>query len=149
MATSREGPNPLRPYYVPPTVGPPPVKSSANGTGSGSRSSAKPRPSSKPVYGSSARDMLSDLDYSDYLSDASPSVTEMIKNLMDQGLWKYTSILFAQPFEVAKTVLQVQDAGAIEEKSKERTISSRHTSYRHDKYEVCCSYCSPPMLSHC
>jgi fusion and transport protein UGO1 len=138
MATSRD-PNPLRPYYIPPTVEPLPAKTKSNSTGAAVKnraSSAKAASTSKPGYGSSAREMLSDLDYSEYLSDGSPSITEMIKTLMDQGLWKYTSVLFAQPFEVAKTVLQVQDAGAIEQKSREKATLPRHTSYRHDRYEV-------------
>jgi fusion and transport protein UGO1 len=52
--------------------------------------------------------MLSDLDYSDYLSDASPSAADMMREWLDQALWKYMSVLLAQPFEVAKTVLQCQ-----------------------------------------
>ncbi|MCJ1448149.1 MAG: mitochondrial fusion and transport protein ugo1 [Stictis urceolatum] len=140
MASSPEGPNPLRPYYVPPTVGPPPSKSNANGTSASSaRSGAKAAPSSRPGYGASTRDMLSDLDYSDYLSDGSPSVVEMIKTLVDQGLWKYTSVLFAQPFEVAKTVLQAQDAGAVEEKGKGREIVQRsqsHQSAGQGRYDI-------------
>jgi fusion and transport protein UGO1 len=51
--------------------------------------------------------MFSDIDYSDYLSESSPSISEMIKNVLDQAVWKYTNVLLAQPFEVAKTILQV------------------------------------------
>lgn len=32
---------------------------------------------------------------------------EMVKKWMDQAVWNYTSVLLAQPFEVAKTILQV------------------------------------------
>lgn len=52
--------------------------------------------------------MFSDLDYRDYVSDASPSTIQTIKDVIDELMWKYTSVLMAQPFEVAKTVLQVR-----------------------------------------
>jgi hypothetical protein len=109
--SSRDAPNPLRPYYISPSIGqlsdPNFYQTSPSHTSpsSGNRN-ASPLPSKQPF--SSARDMLSDLDYSDYLSDSSPSVTDMVRELLDQALWKYTSVLLAQPFEVAKTILQCQ-----------------------------------------
>ncbi len=107
MSSAREGPNPLRPYYIPPSVGLPadPISNTSHSFSSKSAPST-----SKPNFGSSARDILSDLDYSDYLSDSSPSAVVVIKRLVDQALWKYTSVLLAQPFEVATTVLQVRVA---------------------------------------
>ncbi|KAL8798113.1 MAG: hypothetical protein Q9182_006940 [Xanthomendoza sp. 2 TL-2023] len=92
MSAPKEGPNPLRPYYIPPSVG---------GT-AGATSKASPSPnlgskygSSQPAtpstFGSSARNILADMDYSDYLSDASPSSTATVKALAEQALWKYTS----------------------------------------------------------
>lgn len=33
---------------------------------------------------------------------------KMIKDLLDQALMKYTSVLLAQPFDVSKTILQVR-----------------------------------------
>ena len=48
------------------------------------------------------------MDYTEYISDAAPSSSEVGKRLVEQAIWKYTSIFLAQPFEVAKTVLQVQ-----------------------------------------
>ncbi|KNG88710.1 hypothetical protein ANOM_002741 [Aspergillus nomiae NRRL 13137] len=95
MSSSREGLNPLRPYYFPPSMG----LEAANAT------SSPPDASSAHVFGSSARDLLSDLDYSDYLEN-SPSVSSWIKDALDRALWKYTSLLTAQPFDVAKTILQ-------------------------------------------
>ncbi|KAE8372522.1 hypothetical protein BDV26DRAFT_98131 [Aspergillus bertholletiae] len=95
MSSSREGPNPLRPYYFPPSMG----LEAANAT------SSPPDASSAHVFGSSARDLLPDLDYSDYLEN-SPSVSSWIKDALDRALWKYTSLLTAQPFDVAKTILQ-------------------------------------------
>lgn len=110
MASNREGFNPLRPYYIPPTIGeaPDPAPSSGPSPGSFSRHGPGDR------YASKARDMFSDMDYKDYLSDPSPSAVQTVRDLIDELLWKYTSVLMAQPFEVAKTVLQVrshEDAG--------------------------------------
>src|ERR1700712_4050183 len=103
MSTSREGPNPLRPYYIPPSIGIPP--DAAGVTGSGTHGLGI-KNGSAASYASSARDIFSDIDYSDYLSESSPSSVEMVRDLLDQALYKYTSVLLAQPFEVAKTVLQ-------------------------------------------
>ena len=64
--------------------------------------------STAPTYASSARDIFSDIDYSDYVPAGSLSTVDMIKELLDQALYKYMSVLLAQPFEVAKTVLQVR-----------------------------------------
>ncbi|KAH8664622.1 mitochondrial carrier domain-containing protein [Xylariales sp. PMI_506] len=110
MASSaREGVNPLRPYYIPPTIGEqatfsspgqPNPFSSANAAGS--------------KYASKARDIFPDLDYRDYVNDPSPSTIQSIKDLVDELLWKYTSVLMAQPFEVAKTILQVRAQDDIE-----------------------------------
>lgn len=108
MATSRDSPNPLRPYYIPPSIGLPadPVPNAAPRPSPSAKPSASPP---KPSFGSQARDILSDLDYGVDLSlgDGSPTVAEMAKKLLDQAVWNYTSVLFAQPFEVAKTVLQL------------------------------------------
>ncbi|KAL8757506.1 MAG: hypothetical protein Q9184_004186 [Pyrenodesmia sp. 2 TL-2023] len=112
MSTSREGPNPLRPYHVPPSVGK--ATSSVPNTSTSAHVGSKygsTQPASSPSFGSSARNILADMDYSDYLSDPSPSSTATIKTIAEQAIWKYTTVLLAQPFEVAKTVLQVQAPG--------------------------------------
>jgi fusion and transport protein UGO1 len=109
MSASTDGPNPLRPYYKPPSIGLP--EPNPNLTG----------PASPPLIpkrmGSSSnrdfRDLLSDLDYGDYLPDASPSVADMAKKLVDRTIYSYTSTVMAQPFEVAKVVLQCYDPGAV------------------------------------
>lgn len=132
MSTSREGPNPLRPYVIPPKadpVAPPKQNASTGGT-------QRTRTSAASNLGSSARDMLSDLDYSDYLNDASPSFAEMLKTLVDQGLWKYTSVLLAQPFDVAKTVLQVQLASAVEEARLAQTKAEKPVRKESRQYDV-------------
>ena len=148
MSASREGPNPLRPYYVPPSVGPS-TRSTPNTSANTTTKNASSAPAAKPSFGSSARDILSDLDYSDYLSDASPSATDVLKRLIDQAAWKYTTVLLAQPFEVAKTVLQVQHAGTGHESSVNGTSNEdmrRHPGrYRDDRYGV--GVCKFPSLS--
>jgi mitochondrial fusion and transport protein UGO1 len=111
-STSREGVNPLRPYYIPPTIG--------EQTGSLPR---EPNPFShanatagagNTKYASRARDIFPDLDYRDYVNDPSPSTIQSVKDLIDELLWKYTSVLMAQPFEVAKTILQVRTQDDLE-----------------------------------
>lgn len=102
MGSPEEGPNPLRPYYIPPSIGlPPPSSSHAQDAASASiPASAQAR------FGNSARDLLTELDYSDYLSDSSPSISGSTKDLLDRAIWKYANVLMAQPFETAKTILQ-------------------------------------------
>ncbi|RDW88319.1 hypothetical protein BP6252_00351 [Coleophoma cylindrospora] len=106
MSTTREGPNPLRPYYVPPSIGLPPEV--GNATTSGATHGVGLKNGSAASYASSARDIFIDIDYSEYLSESSPGTLAQIKRLLDQALYKYTSVLLAQPFEVGKTVLQVR-----------------------------------------
>ena len=138
MSNFTEGPNPLRPYYKPPSVG---LPLDAGTHSSSAHIISKHAPSTaKTSFGSSARDILSDLDYSDYLSDTGPSAGEAIKHLLDQALWKYSSVLFAQPFEVAKVVLQVQLASTVQDGSTQLVINDKMRrkpeKYRHDDYEV-------------
>lgn len=118
MTPRRPGDNPYRPYYIPPSIEEPlehPLPKpdphaffahhhAAAGNGSGTN------------YASRARDIFSDLDYKDYIAEPSPSVVRSAKALIDDLLWRYTSVLMAQPFEVAKTILQVRlqdDPGAL------------------------------------
>lgn len=136
MATSRDAPNPLRPYYIPPSIGLPPDVPQ-NQTSAASYSS---RSASKPSLGSQARDILSDLDYDSYFPDTSPTVAGHAKRLLDQALWNYTSVLLAQPFEVAKTILQIHEAnGQLPNlnrlKTEEWGSRSRPDSFHSGKYE--------------
>lgn len=107
------GVNPLRPYYIPPSIGPP-----ADHHGNPHHHAA-PSPSPKPLsnnggnttgahYASKARDMFADIDYKEYISEPSPSAVQTLKELLDESLWKYMSVLMAQPFEVSRTILQVR-----------------------------------------
>jgi len=142
MSSSREGPNPLRPYYIPPSVGLP-ADPTPNTTFANSFGSKHVPSTSKTSFGSSARDILSDLDYSEYLSDSSPSAVEVIKGLADQALWKYTSVLLAQPFEVAKTVLEVHVArDGTRSAAAAEDMRRRPGSYRDDMYSDVCSVLS-------
>ncbi|CAM1508188.1 Fc.00g050360.m01.CDS01 [Cosmosporella sp. VM-42] len=108
MSAHREGVNPLRPYYIPPTIGDPSESLPKSSPG------PNPFPGARNVtasgrYATKARDMFSDIDYKDYLNEPSPSVVQSVKDLIDELIWKYTSVLMAQPFEVAKTILQVRN----------------------------------------
>jgi mitochondrial fusion and transport protein UGO1 len=137
MSTKREGVNPLRPYYVPPTIGasvgsapsqpnPNPFsQGSANGTAAGTK------------YASKARDIFPDLDYKDYINDSGPSGAQAIKSLIDELLWKYTSVLMAQPFEVAKTILQVRMQDDMERIANGATPVStpRQSSFTEERYD--------------
>lgn len=117
MTSTKEGVNPLRPYYIPPRIGEQTETlpranpfSNANETSTG--------------YASKARDIFPDIDYNQHLDELSPTSIESIKQFIDELLWKYTSVLMAQPFEVAKTILQVRrqdDVGEINASAVETT----------------------------
>lgn len=116
LPLSRDAPNPLRPYYIPPSIGLPPESLAPHAANASSMApppspySARSPGQAPPSFGSQARNMLSDLDYDSYFPGAAPTVAEHAKKLLDQALWNYTSVLLAQPFEVAKTLLQVHEA---------------------------------------
>ena len=132
MSLAREGPNPLRPYYIPPSVGYAQENGSLPSSSAASDGYSKsiPSASSRTSFSSSARGILSELDYSDYLSgSSSPSVKEVSKKLLDQALWKYTSVLVAQPFEVARTVLQCYAIPSTD--SSRGSDASRKAQQRH------------------
>ena len=108
MSTNKEGVNPLRPYYIRPSIGERvdhvPVPS-ANPFGEPRNATAS---TSSASYSSRARDMF-DLDYKGYLNDDSPSMAQNVKELLNDLVWKYTSVVMGQPFEVAKTILQARN----------------------------------------
>lgn len=96
MQDARYTPNPLRPYYKPASIGVADITSNAT--------KATSKSASGPTFS------FPDLDYSDYISDAAPSINLSLKSIIDQTVWKYTSVVFAQPFEVAKLILQARVA---------------------------------------
>ncbi|OQO15343.1 hypothetical protein B0A48_00726 [Cryoendolithus antarcticus] len=102
MTSSRE-PNPLRPYYIPPSIGEAPGAAS---TASQAHPSAVPR-TSRPAatLHSTASDLLPDITI-DLRSSAGEAWTNT-RTLLDALAWRYASCLMAQPFDVAKTILQV------------------------------------------
>jgi mitochondrial fusion and transport protein UGO1 len=137
MANQSDEINPLRPYYIPPTIGEPPESLPTPGP----RAFAQENATGK--YASKARDIFSDIDYKDYLAEPSPSAIQTVKDLVDELLWKYTSVLMAQPFEVAKTIMQVRSqddvggiaaAAATADQARQRQTSQRISMYD----EVCC-----------
>jgi fusion and transport protein UGO1 len=123
--STRDGPNPLRPYYVPPSIG----------LGQDAAFSP-PNASSAQVFGGSARDLLADLDYSDYL-ESSPSVSGWVRDALDSAVRRYTNVLTAQPFDVAKTILQAyvvpDDSSAGQFPKGDRYRSGRGS--RNDSYD--------------
>lgn len=74
------------------------------------------------------------MDYSDYVSEDSRSTLDMIRQMLDDAMYKYLAVLLAQPFDVAKTVLQVRSQGLLDDscgkkaagKGAERFMDSRY-----------------------
>ena len=148
MSTPREGPNPLRPYYVPPSVGPSGPQNGTLATNAGSKHVSS---TSTNTFGSSARNILADMDYTDYIPESSPSSTAIVKALVEQAMWKYTSVFLAQPFDVAKTVLQVQAGGQAPRSQAKEVVADdmrrRPGAYRRDSYEVGGNLACVPLLA--
>jgi len=101
---SRDGPNPLRPYYIPPSLGRNTIPDNVTPTNISSSGSGNTF-----GLGGSVSDLFSSLDPGrPFLDKDGPTLIEMGKKLMDQAIWKYSSVLLAQPFDVAKMILQVR-----------------------------------------
>jgi fusion and transport protein UGO1 len=124
MGASSDTPNPLRPYYKPPSIGFPDI--SPNSPPFGPRRSTP---------GNDIKELFNDLDYGDYFPGNSPSIGDMAKSIMDKAVWNYTSTVLAQPFEVAKVILQTYDAGAV---ISPATLSEAKRSYSKEA-DVCIS----------
>lgn len=122
LTPSSDGPNPLRPYYRPPSIGfSDPTSTSAHIPKPGNNAS------SSASFGSG---ILPDLSYDDILGDRSsgPSTLEAVRALTDQMMWKYSSVFLAQPFEVAKMVLQVRWGGELERAAAARAKAANGRS---------------------
>ena len=124
---SRE-PNPLRPYYIPPSIGPAPGAVPNNASAPTPTMPRAARPSAS--YQSNATDLLPDLDL-DFRSSAGEAWTNT-RALLDTLAWRYASCLMAQPFDVAKTILQVSLPPSVVTAStpRKRKTSSRQSSRR-------------------
>jgi len=112
--------NPLRPYYIPPSIG------------------KETQPILQPTTAASTSSFsFPDLDYTEYIPEASPSVTGQIRTFLDKGLWKYTSVVAAQPFEVAKLILQTRVAqeSDLDEPTQHRGASYERDDYTEEEYE--------------
>lgn len=130
--------NPLRPYYIPPTIGEPAVEPM---TAPGPHAFAQGNATDN--YASKARTIFSDIDidYKDYLNDQSPSVMSTVKEVLDELLWKYMSVFMAQPFEVAKTIMQVRaqdDLGGLEALAVEQAKQKTATNQKIRMYDEVC-----------
>ena len=91
------------------------------------------------------------MDYTDYIPESSPSSTAIVKGLVEQAIWKYTSVFLAQPFDIAKTVLQVQAGGQAQRAQAKEAVADdmrrRPGGYRRDSYEVGENPANPPLLA--
>ncbi|KAK3712129.1 hypothetical protein LTR37_009220 [Vermiconidia calcicola] len=119
LSTSRE-PNPLRPYYIPPSIGPTPSASPSQPLHTG-------RPAPSPSLSSSAREYLPEIDLD--IKSTTSEAWQQMRSLLDTLAWRYTSVLLSQPFDVAKTVLQVSlpPSTAAPRITKKRKTSPRQT----------------------
>ena len=159
-SNSTREPNPLRPYYRPPSIGipqdlpPPPSNSTSSATPfkSGSTHGLGAKNGSAARYASSARDMFNDLDYADYLSESSPSSLESIHRQLNEWTSKYFGVLLAQPFDVAKTILQIREQGLGESVGSSATESGRansRASERSQSYSQVCVYVCRTCIQEC
>ncbi|CAZ86337.1 unnamed protein product [Tuber melanosporum] len=110
--STRQGPNPLRPYYIPsPPI--PPLDSSAP--------TPAPLPTASYSYPPAPTDSRSGgsilADYSEYLEDQSPK--EVIKGWFQQAAVQYSLQLIGLPFENSRTLLQ---CGAVPKGAGKRIV---------------------------
>ena len=116
-------PNPFRPYYIPPAndylldsiqsaantaFSKASAISSTSSPSFSSSSSSSISSSTTSIFASAARELLGDLDYSDYLSEdgGNLSPVELTKKIVSNIGVKYVNQGLNQPFEVAITNLQ-------------------------------------------
>ncbi|KXL47923.1 hypothetical protein M433DRAFT_142183 [Acidomyces richmondensis BFW] len=110
LNTSRD-PNPLRPYHIPASISSPtsPIISSSSSS-------------------AAAHDILPDLDTTEVWAQA--------RTILDALLYRYTSVLLAQPFDVAKTILQVWSPPSdFQEEDKGLGLNRRRNRVGYREYE--------------
>lgn len=74
------------------------------------------------------------MDYSDYVSEDSKSTLDMIRQMLDDAMYKYLAVLLAQPFDVAKTVLQVRSQGLLEDATSKKTMGKGAAGFMDSRY---------------
>ncbi|KAK9364784.1 mitochondrial carrier domain-containing protein [Lipomyces kononenkoae] len=108
MAANTGPMSPLRPYYQRPELvfhsGVPDLAITKADNGTSSSASSFSTSSLFSMGSSQADSILADLDYADYLE--LPNTSELVRGLTNALLTRYSSTFLAQPFEVAKMVLQ-------------------------------------------
>ncbi|KAK9239252.1 mitochondrial carrier domain-containing protein [Lipomyces kononenkoae] len=108
MAANTVPMSPLRPYYQRPELvfhsGVPDLAITKAGNGTSSNASGFSTSGLFSMGSSQADSILADLDYADYLE--LPNTSELVRGLTNALLTRYSSTFLAQPFEVAKMVLQ-------------------------------------------
>lgn len=133
MASSNQQPNPLRPYYIPPSIGP---KASASTSQTADAARAGATRSSASIS-SSARDLFPELDLD--LKSTTSEAWQHTRSLFDTLAWRYTSVLLAQPFDVAKMILQVSlppsGTAATPQKKMTAQAGSSKAKGRSSRYE--------------
>ena len=106
-------PNPYRPYVVP--------LDSSHHLISPSRSTP--------------RDLLADLDIpTDYLEN--PELSELLSSLFTQGISKYAAVFIRQPFEVVKTIMQVQYISLLGRRPASPPAKRKYVLDTEDEFEV-------------
>lgn len=134
MASSQsESVNPLRPYYIPPSIGERPSHVSEQTTNVFRSEPSRAANSTTAVssYSARSRELLGDLNYDSYMGEDAQTLAQNARDVINDLIWKYTSVLMAQPFEVAKTILQVrdQDPAAALGASEEDPLSSQFAKH--------------------
>jgi fusion and transport protein UGO1 len=114
-------PNPLRPYYIPPSIGIPSSSINTSGPSNGSRVGNGGGSKAHSTTLSAARELLPDIDLD--LKSTTGEAWQNTRDLLDTIAWRYTSVLLAQPFDVAKFLLQVSYPGEIEAGTPQRRRS--------------------------
>lgn len=127
LAPSYE-PNPLRPYYVPPSIGPSAAEGAPRAPPRAPNvlRNARTQPSSYP---GAASDLLPDLDLD--LKSSAKEAWAGTRTLVDALAWRYASTLMAQPFDVAKTILQVSLPSTVVVATPKKRKGSPRQSARH------------------
>nr|POE72937.1 mitochondrial fusion and transport protein ugo1 [Quercus suber] len=127
LSTSRE-PNPLRPYYIPPSIGP---ATGSTSVPSSHHATTRPHAPSASIS-NTARDYIPEIDLS--LKSSAGEAWQSTRSLVDALVYRYMSVLLAQPFDVAKVILQVslplENGSSPAKSSRTSSRQSRYTASR-------------------